>query len=55
MPEQESVSATLADLAELASGLESPALLVVGDVVGVGATLSAASSVPRVRRSARLS
>ena len=44
MPEQESVSATLADLAELASGLESPALLVVGDVVGVGATLSAATS-----------
>ena len=34
LPEQESVSGTLADLAELAAGLESPALVVVGDVVG---------------------
>ena len=37
LPEQESVSGTLADLAELAAGLESPALVVVGDVVAVGA------------------
>jgi uroporphyrin-III C-methyltransferase len=42
LPDQESVSGTLADLAELAHGLESPALIVVGDVVAVGAELAAA-------------
>jgi uroporphyrin-III C-methyltransferase len=42
LPDQESVSGTLADLAELADGLESPALIVVGDVVAVGAELAAA-------------
>jgi uroporphyrin-III C-methyltransferase len=44
LPEQESVSATLADLAVLATELESPALVIVGDVVGVGTALAAASS-----------
>jgi len=43
LPEQESVSATLADLAELAAGLESPALVIVGDVVAVGTELAQAS------------
>ncbi len=46
LPEQESVSGTLADLAELAAGLESPALVIVGDVVAVGANLAAAASIP---------
>jgi uroporphyrin-III C-methyltransferase len=45
LPEQESVSGTLADLAELAARLESPALVIVGDVVAVGANLAAATSV----------
>jgi uroporphyrin-III C-methyltransferase len=45
LPGQESVSGTLADLAELAEGLESPALVVVGEVVAVGAHLAAAASV----------
>ncbi len=44
LPEQESVSATLADLAELSTELESPALVIVGDVVGIGTSLAAASS-----------
>ncbi len=43
LPEQESVSGTLADLAELAEGLESPALVIVGDVVAVGTELVQAS------------
>jgi siroheme synthase len=38
------VTATLGDLAELAEGLESPALVVVGEVVSVGAALAAAAS-----------
>ena len=42
LPDQESVAGTLGDLAELATGLESPALVVVGDVVAVGASLAAA-------------
>jgi uroporphyrin-III C-methyltransferase len=37
----ESVAGPLRAIAELASGLESPALLVVGDVVSVGAQLAA--------------
>ena len=43
LPEQETVSGTLADLAGLAAGLESPALVVVGDVVAVGAGIAAAA------------
>jgi uroporphyrin-III C-methyltransferase len=49
-PDGESVSGELHEIAELASGLESPALLVVGDVVAVGARLAtgivASRSVP---------
>ena len=37
LPDQESVSGTLETLAELAAGLESPALVIVGEVVAVGA------------------
>ena len=44
LPDQETVTATLGDLAELAEGLESPALVVVGEVVSVGAALAAAAS-----------
>lgn len=43
LPDQESVSGTLADLAELADGLASPALVIVGKVVAVGADLARAS------------
>ena len=42
LPDQETVAGTLGDLAELAAGLKSPALVVVGDVVAVGASLAAA-------------
>jgi uroporphyrin-III C-methyltransferase len=35
-PEQETVVAPLAELAETASGLDSPALVVIGEVVGAG-------------------
>jgi uroporphyrinogen III methyltransferase/synthase len=42
-PDGRSVTGTLAGIAELVDGLASPALLVVGDVVGVGARLAAAS------------
>jgi uroporphyrin-III C-methyltransferase len=42
LPDQETVSGMLGDLAELAAGLESPALVVVGEVVAVGASLAAA-------------
>jgi uroporphyrin-III C-methyltransferase len=42
LPDQESVSGTLGDIAELAAALESPALVVVGEVVAVGASLAAA-------------
>jgi len=45
LPDQESVSGTLADLAELAAGLESPALVIIGDVVAVGAVIASASAV----------
>ena len=44
-PEQESVSAPLADIAEASTELASPALVVVGDVVGLA---------PRLRRAAEL-
>ena len=44
LPDQETMTATLGDLAELAEGLESPALVVVGEVVSVGAALAAAAS-----------
>lgn len=43
LPDQESVTATLEDLAAAAAGLASPALVVVGDVVRVGAELRAAA------------
>ena len=43
LPDQESVTATLADLAEQAAGLESPALVIVGDVVAVGVRLAETS------------
>ena len=43
LPEQESVFGTLADLGKLAVGLESPALVIVGDVVAVGTALAQAS------------
>ena len=46
LTDQESVSGTLDDLPELATGLESPALVIVGHVVTVGASLAAAISVP---------
>jgi len=46
LPDQESVSGCLDDLAELAAPLESPALVVIGDVVAVGAALTAAAAVP---------
>ena len=42
LPGQESVSGTLAELAALAARMESPALVVVGAVVEVGAALSRA-------------
>ena len=40
LPDHESVSGRLDDLAELAAGLASPALVVVGDVVAVGAQIT---------------
>jgi siroheme synthase len=46
LPDQESVSGTLETLAELAGGLEAPALGFVGEVVAVGAGLAAAMAVP---------
>ncbi len=42
LPDQEAVTGTLADLPQLAAALESPALVVVGDVVSVGARLTSA-------------
>jgi uroporphyrinogen III methyltransferase/synthase len=40
-PDARSVSATLGEIAKQLDGLVSPALLVVGDVVGIGAALAA--------------
>jgi uroporphyrin-III C-methyltransferase len=40
-PDQESVTAPLGQIADASAGLETPALLVVGDVVGVAAQLTA--------------
>jgi siroheme synthase len=48
LPDQESESGTLETLAELAAGLESPALVIVGEVVAVGARLAAAMAVPAI-------
>jgi uroporphyrin-III C-methyltransferase len=48
LPDQESVSGTLADLARLAAGLASPALVIVGDVVAIGVELARASVGPLV-------
>jgi len=46
-PDGRSVTGTLGDIASLVDGLVSPALLVVGDVVAVGAQLAAAASDAR--------
>jgi uroporphyrin-III C-methyltransferase len=46
LPDQETVTATLGDIAELSGRLPSPALVVVGDVVAVGARLRAATVAP---------
>jgi siroheme synthase len=43
LPDQQTVTAPLAEIARAADGLPSPALLVVGDVVKVGEALRAAS------------
>ncbi len=43
LPDQETVTATLGDIAEAAAGLASPALVVVGDVVAVGTRLREAA------------
>jgi len=44
LPDQESVSGCLGDLAALATELESPALVVVGDVVAVGAQITSTAA-----------
>jgi uroporphyrin-III C-methyltransferase len=46
-PEGRSVTGTLGDIASLVDGLVSPALLVVGDVVAVGAELAAVAAETR--------
>ena len=47
LPEQESVSGRIDQLAELAERLATPALVVVGDVVAIGARIrDAAHKVP---------
>jgi uroporphyrin-III C-methyltransferase len=46
-PDCRSVTGSLAELPELVDGLASPALLVVGDVVAVGAELAAVAAEPR--------
>jgi len=45
LPDQQSVTAPITEIAAAADGLPSPALLVVGDVIAVGATLRAAAAV----------
>jgi uroporphyrin-III C-methyltransferase len=49
LPDQESVSGTLDELADLADGLQSPALVIVGDVVAVGTELAQAALDPLVK------
>jgi uroporphyrin-III C-methyltransferase len=44
LPDQESVSGCLDDLPDLAEGLASPALVVVGDVVAIGAQITSATA-----------
>ena len=44
LPDQESVFGCLGDLAKLAAELESPALVVVGDVVAVGAQITSTAA-----------
>jgi siroheme synthase len=51
LPTQETVSGRIDEIAELAAGLETPALVVVGDVVEVGARLRAAAAAPVATRS----
>jgi uroporphyrin-III C-methyltransferase len=46
-PDSQSVTATLGEIATLVDGLVSPALLVVGDVVAVGAELAAVAADAR--------
>jgi len=46
-PDGQAVTSTLAELPELVDGLVSPALLVVGDVVAVGAELAAVTADAR--------
>jgi uroporphyrin-III C-methyltransferase len=46
-PDGQAVTSTLAELPELVDGLVSPALLVVGDVVAVGAELAAVTAEAR--------
>jgi uroporphyrin-III C-methyltransferase len=46
-PDGQAVTSTLAELPELVDGLVSPALLVVGDVVAVGAELAAVTANAR--------
>jgi uroporphyrin-III C-methyltransferase len=50
LPEQEVVTAPLAELAEAAAGLESPALVVVGDVVSLQPVLRSAAAIPAMDR-----
>jgi uroporphyrin-III C-methyltransferase len=51
LPTQDTVSGRIDEIAELAVGLETPALVVVGDVVEVGARLRAAAAGPVATRS----
>jgi uroporphyrin-III C-methyltransferase len=46
LPQQESVTGRVDEIAGLAAGLATPALVVVGDVVGVGARLRRVASAP---------
>jgi len=46
LPDQETVDASLEEIADVAAGLASPAMLVVGEVVATGATLRRAAGVP---------
>jgi uroporphyrin-III C-methyltransferase len=50
LPEQEVVTAPLAELAEAAAGLASPALVVVGDVVSLQPVLRSAAAMPAMDR-----